>query len=185
MSNRTLEFVPLKYQIHRLSFFAIYGSCCDLLLNLYLWNTKYTNEANVKKAEAVVICFWICTFEIPNTPTRHSWPRHSLLWFAFEFVPLKYQIHQCFYKGKAGNVVICFWICTFEIPNTPNMIVKMDCWWLWFAFEFVPLKYQIHRPGSHPCNRQCCDLLLNLYLWNTKYTSIRINYCVSCIYKDF
>ena len=68
--------------------------CCDLLLNLYLWNIKYTS-------------IWLASYQ-------------SLLWFAFKFVSLKYQIHHA----------------------TKNTVTTSSC-----------------------------DLLLNLYLWNIKYTS--------------
>ena len=133
--------------------------CCDLLLNLYLWNIKYTKVNRIKGC--------------------------GQLWFAFEFVSLKYQIHQyapllgatgCCdlllnlylwnikytFRASTANcesVVICFWICIFEISNTPYII----------ANTFT----------------SSCDLLLNLYLWNIKYTTIFASCCVISVYKDF
>ena len=93
-------------------------SSCDLLLNLYLWNIKYTRSIR-------------------------SWNLMKL-WFAFKFVSLKYQIHPLCLFLFFPLVVICFWICIFEISNTPK-------------FGRNNIFYS-------------CDLLLNLYLWNIKYT---------------
>ena len=118
--------------------------CCDLLLNLYLWNIKYT------RCES---------FAVPAS-----------LWFAFEFVSLKYQIHLPIWRNSLKNVVICFWICIFEISNTPWKNSGLPAYRLWFAFEFVSLKYQIHHYRQRRLCVICCDLLLNLYLWNIKYT---------------
>ena len=146
---------------------------CDLLLNLYLWHLKHTLPCPLLYYPHVVICFWICTFDISNTPTIFVIGVTTLLWFAFEFVPLTYQTHPYVALWSLRPVVICFWICTFDISNTPvklylpswprcDLLLNLYLWHikhtllenvaalvsLWFAFEFVPLTYQTHH-DSH------------------------------------
>ena len=139
------KFVSLKYQIHLRHQYVNEADCCDLLLNLYLWNIKYTGGQVKKQVSLVVICFWICIFEISNTPYKELVAMRGKLWFAFEFVSLKYQIHPWLHPKPTNPrcdlllnlylwnikytsvatffasqvVVICFWICIFEISNTP------------------------------------------------------------------
>ena len=139
------EFVSLKYQTHlkERSMFIQIG--CDLLLNLYLWNIKHTNPCVAWIHFSVVICFWICIFEISNTPSLFQ---SSVM----RCCDLLLNLYLWNIKHTTGNifkrlifVVICFWICIFEISNTPWYANNQTEILLWFAFEFVSLKYQTHH----------------------------------------
>ena len=156
---------------------------CDLLLNLYLWHIKHTQGRRPVVVPHVVICFWICIFDISNTPGGTFNVLKGALWFAFEFVSLTYQTHlrtrysTCFAccdlllnlylwhikhtidkeAAKKRSVVICFWICIFDISNTPGGSIGSVDVMLWFAFEFVSLTYQTHH---NPCKRMCISCLV-------------------------
>ena len=116
------EFVSLTYQTHHLQRQRLQQHGCDLLLNLYLWHIKHTFDDILNIAEIVVICFWICIFDISNTPHLDKEKAQLQLWFAFEFVSLTYQTHLSDAVVMMMVVVICFWICIFDISNTPQSI---------------------------------------------------------------
>ena len=139
------EFVSLTYQTHPLIASSYIFPSCDLLLNLYLWHIKHTFDDILNIAEIVVICFWICIFDISNTPHLDKEKAQLQLWFAFEFLSLTYQTH-------------------------PTGASSSNYMRLWFAFEFVSLTYQTHRTCWDCSLSRSCDLLLNLYLWHIKHT---------------
>ena len=91
---------------------------------------------------------------------RNPLRRTSQLWFAFKFVPLEYQTHHMWIKGDSIHM-------------------------LWFAFKFVPLEYQTHRLSVKSAVCSCCDLLLNLYLWNIKHIYWHRSYCFNMLWFAF
>ena len=94
--------------------------------------------------------------------------RFDVLWFAFKFVPLEYQTHLYFVKYVF--VFSCDLLLNLYLWNIKRIchLLSATQGVLWFAFKFVPLEYQTHHVRILECHICCCDLLLNLYLWNIK-----------------
>ena len=95
-------------------FIIIIKNCCELLLNLYLWQDS----------------------------NRH------VQQFAFQ-----------------EQVVNCFWIYIFDKIPTGRMLHGKDLEELWIAFEFISLTRFQQVSTARPSSTSCCELLLNLYLW--------------------
>ena len=100
--------------------------------------------SQLNKEQYVVICFWICIFDISNTLNYkfyHCNNRCDLLLNLYLWhIKHTNDINSCLLIP----VVICFWICIFDISNTLGMFQFWELPSLWFAFEFVSLTYQTH-----------------------------------------
>ena len=93
-----------------------------------------------------------------------------MLWFAFKFVSLTYQIHcisAIFIPIRCCDLLLNLYLWHIKYTRRNNCVAIK---WLWFAFKFVSLTYQIHWYRVSDRILSGCDLLLNLYLWHIKYT---------------
>ena len=148
-------------------------SRCELLSNLYLWNTDNTPPWWLLLSRAVVNCSQICIFEILTTPDGFHLTIKMTLWIALKFVSLKYWQHPVVFFDYDAFVVNCSQICIFEILTTPHPRRGRSGRGLWIALKFVSLKYWQHPFTRRKDKRRRCELLSNLYLWNTDNTRTR------------
>ena len=153
-----------NFELSETPFELAFGSSTELWFAFEFVTLNYRKHHQINEANTwmVVICFWICNFELSETPSWKKYNSNLQLWFAFEFVTLNYRKHHVV-QGLVGScVVICFWICNFELSETPMPWDAASNGWLWFAFEFVTLNYRKHLFVTFAPSHHSCDLLLNL-----------------------
>jgi len=159
------EFISLTRFQQVLARIFFIGGCCELLLNLYLWQDSNRKLRIWLIQSLVVNCFWIYIFDKIPTGTAAARKNRNWLWIAFEFISLT-RFQQGNTRWTRDKIVVnCFWIYIFDKIPTGSLDTIPEQFGLWIAFEFISLtRFQQARHLSAQL-RICCELLLNLYLW--------------------
>ena len=168
--------------------------CCDLLKIHYLCGDKDNGGNALENSYRVVICSKFITFAVTKTTYYSSSNNSSMLWFAQNSLPLRWQRQWSFLKtlgligcdllkihylcGDKDNlcvvfqdaigVVICSKFITFAVTKTIEDEKLSNETMLWFAQNSLPLRWQrqyIHISSVH---RDSCDLLKIHYLCGDK-----------------
>jgi len=135
------------------------ASCCELLLNLYLWQDSNRHLWYCSVQKSVVNCFWIYIFDkIPTGQYRRELEQEAL-WIAFEFISLTRFQQVVYIIFNIRTVVNCFWI---------------------YIFDKIPTGY-IRRW----CSTISCELLLNLYLWQDSNRILVVLCCLCMLWIAF
>ena len=111
-----------------------------------------------------MICLKISTFAVSTTTELASTLSLMELWFAWKYLPLRYQQQQTLFTELLRYVVICLKISTFAVSTTTYSHCLFAANMLWFAWKYLPLRYQQQRKRSQFYKEYGCDLLKNIYL---------------------
>ena len=184
------NFVSLHYdlQFKRRVHFWLMG--CELLSISYLCIMIYNFNPAACKRCIVVNCFQFRIFALWFTIIFDWWTIYSSLWIAFNFVSLHYDLQLPIINETAYScceLLSISYLCIM-IYNTPEIIaattavvncfqfrifalwftMKEKTWnawsWLWIAFNFVSLHYDLQSKYIFKGNNACCELLSISYL---------------------
>ena len=135
--------LPLRWQIQPDVLCNNKGVCCDLLKIHYLCGDKYNLYKLCGRCRSVVICSKFITFAVTNTTRRLRRCNTSVLWFAQNSLPLRWQIQH------AGAAITTPLRCDLlKIHYLCGDKYNKTAWTkssnvLWFAQNSLPLRWQI------------------------------------------
>ena len=184
------KYLPLWYQQQLRTNCCTNIIGCDLLENIYLCGINNNSLLSCPPSPRVVICLKISTSVVSTTTDRTDSCRTMSLWFAWKYLPLWYQqqprrnatcelsccdllenIYLCGINNNADYsnadhtfVVICLKISTSVVSTTTACISFILDYLLWFAWKYLPLRYQQQRLPTINSIHISCDLLENIYL---------------------
>ena len=141
------KYLPLRYQQQRLPTINSIHISCDLLENIYLCG-------------------------INNNIMQYQVAR-MVLWFAWKYLPLRYQQQPTPAKHFSFSVVICLKISTFAVSTTTVNCSAFISMLLWFAWKYLPLRYQQQHWHAELITWSRCDLLENIYLCGINNNHVR------------
>ena len=110
------KYLPLWYQQQRNCILIRGNIRCDLLENIYLCGINNNFHTFVDF--------------------------HTVLWFAWKYLPLWYQQQPSSVFISSSPVVICLKISTFVVSTTTRKGWSAGYCPLWFAWKYLPLWYQ-------------------------------------------
>ena len=133
------EFISLTRFQQALFFWTGIVGCCELLLNLYLWQDSNRTDFERKLLSGVVNCFWIYIFDKIPTGACRTGTIPVSLWIAFEFISLtRFQQASCV---TSLSINCCELLLNLYLWQDSNRI-RCDVVFaklLWIAFEFISL----------------------------------------------
>ena len=158
------KYLPLRYQQQRLPTINSIHISCDLLENIYLCGINNNLEANDVIQRPVVICLKISTFAVSTTT-------NITILHNTNCCDLLENIYLCGINNNYQNinrmfrcVVICLKISTFAVSTTTYSLDGTSSKPLWFAWKYLPLRYQQQPCCLYWTPISRCDLLENIYL---------------------
>ena len=94
--------------------------CCDLLKIHYLCGDKDNSKCSLNRSKVVVICSKFITFAVTKTTCSLIAVANSLLWFAQNSLPLRWQRQPFAVFQAVAVVVICSKFITFAVTKTTS-----------------------------------------------------------------
>ena len=110
--------LPLRWQRQHVVKCCFHNLGCDLLKIHYLCGDKDNCKRTSKPSESVVICSKFITFAVTKTTRHVNAILISVLWFAQNSLPLRWQRQPLMKNGCNVCVVICSKFITFAVTKT-------------------------------------------------------------------
>ena len=129
----------------------------------------------------VVICSKFITFAVTKTTILVLLTSVTLLWFAQNSLPLRWQRQPNLPALISNLVVICSKFITFAVTKTTRRVNCPKLMLLWFAQNSLPLRWQRQPPWAASPKPDSCDLLKIHYLCGDKDNFSRSHHCNGCV----